>query len=174
MGNIISNIISDPDDPCQEDIFNCVRDEYIYILDRYKKKLNGYKDIYSNNCLHHAISQKCPNLKVIEFLLNNGVDVNHKNKNGETPLEIAIQKQKQSIIELLINTKYNKQNIKKIEELTIYNNSLQIENDNLGKRKRDNEQIITKLQDENKILKEKNDESERIKKNLESKYKKKK
>ena len=41
-----------------------------------------------DNYLHFLLSQS-PNLSIIDFFIKKGVDVNHKNNNGETPFHIS-------------------------------------------------------------------------------------
>ena len=46
---------------------------------------NGYQD----TALNYAVDTAKPNIKVIEFLIGSGADVNQSDKNGSTPLTIA-------------------------------------------------------------------------------------
>ena len=45
-----------------------------------------------NNALYYAVKEGCQNQNAIAYLIKNGADINHQNKNNKTVLHIALDK----------------------------------------------------------------------------------
>jgi len=56
-----------------------------------------------NQLLEEAVSNQIADRDVFEFLIQQGADINHTTKNGDTPLHIAVKKNYRVITKLLIN-----------------------------------------------------------------------
>ncbi|WP_375316110.1 ankyrin repeat domain-containing protein [Wolbachia endosymbiont (group A) of Colletes cunicularius] len=70
------------------------------------KELLGVIDTGGNTLLHHAVKVGCSE-KMIDFLVEYGVDINKKNKNGVAPIHIAAKYGHPGLISCLIKNKAN-------------------------------------------------------------------
>jgi ankyrin repeat protein len=117
--------INDPE------IFSHVRNGNTYRLSQYKDILNEFTDLHGNNLLHIAVAKKGADTNMINFLLDNGVNPDHKNKDDETAFDRAIQKHNDQIIQLLMDKKYKKIYGGEISTLTAKNSLLDNQNKEL-------------------------------------------
>lgn len=70
-----------------------------HLLLAYKADLTQ-KDMFGDTVLH-TVTMINVDKEIVEFLINNGADLNAKNKEGSTPLSIAVQKREVEIVKLL-------------------------------------------------------------------------
>jgi len=66
-------------------------------------KLHDFRDYSGNNLLHAAVLSE--NVQIIKFLLEVDMNVNHKNRTGKTPWDLAIKSQNKEIILLFSDHK---------------------------------------------------------------------
>ena len=65
-------------------------------------------DKYNMNALHcvieddgHGDDSDYDQLEAVELLLKNGIDLSHREKNGLTPLEAALEKQREKMVYMI-------------------------------------------------------------------------
>jgi len=104
----------------------------------YSGSLNYVKDIQNNNLLHLATLNE--HNEMVKYLLDNGVDKNHKNKFNLTPWDYAIRSHNKELVKIYTDysSHYSEVLRAQNENLQKVNNNLTIEN--------------TKLLEENKKL----------------------
>jgi len=85
-------------------IFGYYRKDHIPIFEfLLSQKFNvNCVDIHGNNLLHDIIASQNPEMDLIKIFIDKGVDINHKNILGRTPLMIAADKAKFAILPKLL------------------------------------------------------------------------
>ncbi len=125
-----------------QDAMNQNADRVINRLDRHHLSINNYLDDCGQNLLH--VSVRCGNYEFSKRLLLRGVDVKKINCFGETPLDVAVQRNDVALVKLLLNE--DNQAFK--EELKFTKN----ENGRLKEKNEDLEKTNKKLLDTNSDL----------------------
>lgn len=69
------------------------------LLDENAELINDRDPMLGYTPLHRAASQG--NYEIVQYLLENGADVNPKSKKGETPLKLAVQQDRTDVADLL-------------------------------------------------------------------------
>ena len=99
----------DVNDTCQNDINSLI---WFIIIRRKEKNVNivklliehkiniNHHDKYKNTALHYAVKYDSKK-ELIKLLLDNGAKVDIKNIQGKTPIDIAIEKGRKDIVDLL-------------------------------------------------------------------------
>ena len=59
------------------------------------------KDDFERTALHHAVEARYVHKEIAKLLITKGADVNAKQRNGDTPLELAISNDKTETADLL-------------------------------------------------------------------------
>ena len=83
-----------------------------YLLDRYGKDVLKFIDVEGDNLITY-----CSSPLIIKILLANGVNVNHQNNEGETPLHYMVERNDEELVKLLLDYGADK-NIKNNNNMT--------------------------------------------------------
>ena len=116
---LIQAVLSENSDKLEYSIKH-LDDEGFYLEKNGKKEisvgLNTYNfDAHGKTLFDHAIENK--SIKCLKFLLWFGMNVNHKNKNGQTPLYVAHKEDYSEAINLLLSYGADRSSVRRIDIL---------------------------------------------------------